>query len=535
MSFNFKRYIEKTAAKQPQTTEGQLYRKSKTSDKLQEGQLDKNRSKAPDAVFEKQLEKVRSDNTIFYTTEGQLENRCDAPEQTSEAQLGENRCKCSPELTEKTLGTVRKSGFNLKSYLTKTATKKSKVPVITERQLDNDEKGPNSTTDFQLDGLRSVKEGSGSLIENTLEKSRTGEPAKLLEGLLDESKSKLVQHRNPKTAQGAINKLDEQRMSNKKAEKYEPASETDKDMMLPEVKGEDGLRTANKHIRITKVAQVPGVNQFGNGLNQEAMKLLAQYHIGPHDLFRYDTPNSEFQDVYEGIQAAKQGDIAALKTALKSRFGQPSLMSRVVGSVTASTNKLAQYDYPVEPGILERPSRGWSPDFDEQDQFEEFSPDLDQIDSGLSFPDEEKEYGALIEQLTSGIEVPDEEEIASLGLSNPDEIDDSEPNFGVKSDDPEEAEEVEEEYIEDSEDFNVESSQDLSVGKTEMRQVVLSFDPNRLKDKFDVKQRAISFLYSKYPKLFSAKIKGKQVEVSQNLNINMYEGRITTTLPKSVF
>ena len=63
--------------------------------------------------------------------------------------------------------------------------------------------------------MRSVKEGSGLLIENVLDKSRTGEPGKLLEGLLDESKSKLVQHRNAKTAQGEINKLDEQRISKK--------------------------------------------------------------------------------------------------------------------------------------------------------------------------------------------------------------------------------------------------------------------------------------------------------------------------------
>ena len=88
MSFNFKSYVEKTAAKQTTTTEGQLKSKTKAPVKLQESQLEKSRSKAPTEVFEKQLESVRSDNTIFYTTEGQLEERCDAPEQTIEAQLG---------------------------------------------------------------------------------------------------------------------------------------------------------------------------------------------------------------------------------------------------------------------------------------------------------------------------------------------------------------------------------------------------------------------------------------------------------------
>ena len=69
-----------------------------------------------------------------------------------------------------------------------------------------------------------------------------------------------------------------------------------------------------------KVAQVPEENQFGHGLSQDAMKILKQYHIGPHDLFRYDTPNSEFQDIYEGIEAAKHGDVFELKMALQKKI-----------------------------------------------------------------------------------------------------------------------------------------------------------------------------------------------------------------------
>ena len=516
MSFNFKSYVEKTAAKQTTTTEGQLKSKTKAPVKLQESQLEKSRSKAPTEVFEKQLESVRSDNTIFYTTEGQLEERCDAPEQTIEAQLGANRCKCSTELTEKKLGTVRQAGFNLQSYLSKTASKN---------------KDATGTTNLQLENLRSVKEGSGLLIENVLDKSRTGEPGKLLEGLLDESKSKLVQHRNAKTAQGEINKLDEQRISKNKQESYKPASETDKDMMLPEVQGEDGLRTASKHLRMRKVAQVPEENQFGHGLSQDAMKILKQYHIGPHDLFRYDTPNSEFQDIYEGIEAAKHGDVFELKMALQKRFGKPGLIQRVLGSSTSKKRKTAQYDYPIEPGFLERETRGWSPDFDEQDQFEEFTPDLDEIDSSLNYGDDEiAEYGNEIDKLTSDIEIPADDEIDGLGLS--DESDESEPTFGVKSDDPDDAEEDE---IDAPVGFEIESTQDISIGKTDMKQVVVSFDPNNTKDKDEIKQRAISFFYSKYPKLFSAKANGKPVEIAQSLNINMNEGRITTTLPKSIF
>ena len=532
MTFNLKSFINKTAGINDSTIEGQLKRKTKSPDELQESQLKQKRDKTPESVFEKQLEAVRSDNTIFYTTEGQLGDRCKPTNQTTEAQLGSKRCECPTKLTEKTLDKNRQSSFNLKSYMERTA--KAKVSTVTEEQLDNNNEAPNGTTDVQLKDSRSVYDGVGPLTEQRLGKSRTGEPNKLIEGLLDSSKSKLVQHRNNKTAQGDINKLDEQRKKDAKLEDYKPASETDKAMMLPEVKGEDGLRTASKHFKMKKIASEIGENQFGYGLGQEAMAILAQYHIGPHDLFRYDTPNSAFPEVFEGIQKAKQGDLDSLKMALQSRFGKPSLARRMMGGSSKKSNsKTAQYSYPVEPGIRDRPAHGWYEDEEDEEQdFEDLSMDLDNIENDVQF-DEEKEYGDLINELTSDIEVPDEDEVNSLGIT-----DESQPQYGVEPEDDfedYEEEEEEENFQESPKDFAVESVQDMNVGTTELKQVVLSFDAYGSVDKNDIKQRAISFLYSEYPKLFSAKINGKPIELSQNINVNMNEGRITTTLPKSVF
>ena len=70
--------------------------------------------------------------------------------------------------------------------------------------------------------------------------------------------------------------------------------------------------------------KAPQKGFYGHGLSDEAMKLLWQYDIGPDQLFKYDDPNSGLQDIYQGIQAAKQGDIESLRQALENRFGKKS-------------------------------------------------------------------------------------------------------------------------------------------------------------------------------------------------------------------
>lgn len=67
--------------------------------------------------------------------------------------------------------------------------------------------------------------------------------------------------------------------------------------------------------------RIPKEIEFGYGLDQEAMNLLYKYDITNSNLWRFDDPNSKFQDIYLGIQQAKNGNNEALKEALHSRFG----------------------------------------------------------------------------------------------------------------------------------------------------------------------------------------------------------------------
>ena len=64
---------------------------------------------------------------------------------------------------------------------------------------------------------------------------------------------------------------------------------------------------------------VPAEGEFGFGLDAEAMGLLAKYQLD-QELFKYDTPNSGYPELYEGIQAAKQGNNEALRQALVNQY-----------------------------------------------------------------------------------------------------------------------------------------------------------------------------------------------------------------------
>jgi hypothetical protein len=67
---------------------------------------------------------------------------------------------------------------------------------------------------------------------------------------------------------------------------------------------------------------IPKENEFGYGLDQKAMDLLFQYDITNSDLWRYDSPDSSFKEIYNGLQEAKKGNLEALKSALESKFGK---------------------------------------------------------------------------------------------------------------------------------------------------------------------------------------------------------------------
>jgi len=74
--------------------------------------------------------------------------------------------------------------------------------------------------------------------------------------------------------------------------------------------------------------KAPQEGQYGNGLDEEAMGMLKQYDITAEKLFRYDSATAPMKDIYEGIQAAKQGNNSALLAALEARFGKKNFWQK---------------------------------------------------------------------------------------------------------------------------------------------------------------------------------------------------------------
>ena len=188
-------------------------------------------------------------------TEKQLRKGKDQTDPTSvtQKQLDGQRSGEADKLTEAQLDKVRKA-----KTMRPIKTAESKDPSITEDQLHKgkDSKEPTSITQKQLDDYRGKEEENTT--EARLEKVRTGNDGRVTEGLLNESKSKLVKHRNSETHTGDINKLEEQRVANKKrqeTEEQKAIAETDKDLRFWEKPaGKDGLKLAHNFPIIFKTA-----------------------------------------------------------------------------------------------------------------------------------------------------------------------------------------------------------------------------------------------------------------------------------------
>jgi hypothetical protein len=119
----------------------------------------------------------------------------------------------------------------------------------TSRMLEEEHHGnvPEEITDKQLN-THHVGE-KDTLMEDLLEKARTGSAEVVLEKNLNESKDQFgSKHRNPSAYEGDINKLEEKRLAEKHREEseYEVASETPKRQRWWDVKSEDGLKVAFK-------------------------------------------------------------------------------------------------------------------------------------------------------------------------------------------------------------------------------------------------------------------------------------------------
>jgi len=447
MSFNLKGFLAKQAANSSidQVTEGQLDNNNKNPDKLQENQLDSKRGKVPSSIIEKQLSPTRVKNTTpDVLTEVQISGQDDGPNVTSEKQLEANREDASTAPVEKRLDAVRESSFNLKNFFK--MADKEESNQLTEGQLGKrKDSNIGVITDKQLEGDRS--ETKPVTTQALLEKARTGEGQKLTEAMMDESKSSLVKHRNPEVAYGNIPKLEEQRLAHQKSEseKYEAASTTDKKLMLPEVEGKDGLKTAS--------------------INSSRMQ------------------------------------------------------------------KTAQFDEPFDIGFLERETPGWN----ESDTFERIRPDVESLASFRARKKrEELEDESLIDAVIKDVDVPSDDELSGID----EEIDTDEDDNFV---DPAEAKKKEKEDVmpggksEVHSDFVETFVQDVDVGTSQVRQITLSFNPDNFENRIDVKDGAVSYLFTKYPSLFSFKVGRNPIEISKTLTIRMDEGKVMATIPTAAF
>ena len=113
--------------------------------------------------------------------------------------------------------------FNLKSF----AEKNNEGNTHTEQKLNKERsEAPTSITQKQLERDRVPEKNE--TMEALLDAKRTGSADRIIEKSLNDSKSGLHTHRNPKASAGALNKVEEQRLSKKKQEdeKYEAASST---------------------------------------------------------------------------------------------------------------------------------------------------------------------------------------------------------------------------------------------------------------------------------------------------------------------
>lgn len=146
------------------------------------------------------------------------------------------------------------SKFNLKNY------KKLNLDEHTEMRLkEQHSETPDVINEAQLEKGR-VPEKDVT-IEALLEKNRTGSATEVTEKRLDTADAKFDnKYRNAETANGNINKLEEQRLKNDPVEneKYEPASETGKQLRWWETsKSPDGLKVASESPKMQKVAINP--------------------------------------------------------------------------------------------------------------------------------------------------------------------------------------------------------------------------------------------------------------------------------------
>jgi len=176
--------------------------------------------------------------------------------------------------------------FNLGGYLKNIFSAKNKdegQQIETKlNEKNKKEEAPEELTEKQLQKDR--KDTEETTIEKKLEKVRAGSQEMVTEGQLNKSKSTIIKQRNPETAKGNINKLEEKRLAGEtmESEKQEPASEIDKPRRFWKTKSPDGLKLA-KSIKIAQAVEdfdIEDVDDIPRG--PEAIEDFDNFNVTPN-------------------------------------------------------------------------------------------------------------------------------------------------------------------------------------------------------------------------------------------------------------
>jgi hypothetical protein len=195
--------------------------------------------------------------------------------------------------------------------------------------------------------------------------------------------------------------------------------------------------------------------------------------------------------------------------------------------------KTAQVEYDI--GFLERgpsdnpldSSGDWP--LAESDPYKNRRPRIEDM-AGASAADDGLGHGKrkrqMLRDLTHGVDKATEDELAAIDENPDDDVlpeEEGDPDAGAAAKLPD--------------DFTEVSVNDVDVGMSKMRQIVLSFDPSEFKDESDVKNEASLWLLSHYPTLFSYKAKGKKenIGIKDSVTLSMEEGKAIAMFPADAF
>jgi hypothetical protein len=229
------------------------------------------------------------------------------------------------------------------------------------------EKEPDSIMEKQLEKNRS--DSKTTLIEGKLEKSRSASKASDLavtEKMLNDSNSKIMQHRNVESASGVINKLEEQRLARgvnvPEKEKAEPSSVTEEKQLFYKTKSPDGLKLAQKQTKKASMEDFDIVLEGDFDEEKSIRELERERDMDPASFYEEKAPNELIDleedlpfDIKEELKKFKEyedvGELELDPDFLHSVFTHRTIAQRDVGGTEVEQVEV-EFDLRDEEGDI---------------------------------------------------------------------------------------------------------------------------------------------------------------------------------------